>query len=156
MGGPQIREGLGFEPWTQRDRRQTLVKNYKTQTKQKNLKNKENSPKKRENISSDTLVSALSELQGLLSISPEKKKSKIGSKKPKKKKREKMVKKNQKKKKNLTSSGREPCVVLCGIIIKNKQTNCKLNKKMEKSLFKKHSGLFLDYCGRKPVKIAVS
>merc|ERR1711934_714166 len=142
MGGPQIREGLGFEPWTQRDRRQTLVKNYKTQTKQKNLKNKENSPKKRENISSDTLVSALSELQGLLSISPEKKKSKIGSKKPKKK--------------NLTSSGREPCVVLCGIIIKNKQTNCKLNKKMEKSLFKKHSGLFLDYCGRKPVKIAVS
>merc|ERR1711934_100726 len=106
MGGPQIREGLGFEPWTQRDRRQTLVKKLKTQTKQKNLKNKENSPKKRENISSDTLVSALSELQGLLSISPEKKKSKIGSKKPK----------------NLTFSGREPCVVLCGIIIKNKQT----------------------------------
>merc|ERR1711990_853798 len=111
-----------------------------TQTKQKNLKNKENSPKKRGNISSDTLVSALSELQGLLSISSEK-----GS--------QKLVKKSQK---NLTFSGREPCVVLCGIIIKNKQTNCKLNKKMEKSLFKKHSGLFLDYCGRKPVKISVS
>jgi len=61
-----------------------------------------------------------------------------------------------KKAKKTTFSGREPCVVLCGIIIKNKQTNCKLNKKMEKSLFKKHSGLFLDYCGRKPVKIAVS
>jgi hypothetical protein len=61
----------------------TCKKNNKTQTKQKNLKNKENSPKKRGNISSDTLVSALSELQGLLSISSEKKKSKIGSKKPK-------------------------------------------------------------------------
>merc|ERR1712051_357913 len=71
-----------------------------------------------------------------------------------KKRSQKLVQKSQKK--NLTSSGREPCVVLCGIIIKNKQTNCKLNKKMEKSLFKKHSGLFLDYCGRKPVKIAVS
>merc|ERR1712172_13689 len=115
------------------------LKNYKTQTKQKNLKNKENSPKKRGNISSDTLVSALSELQGLLSISSEKRSQKL-------------VKKSQK----TTFSGGEPCVVLCGIIIKNKQTNCKLNKKMEKSLFKKHSGLFLDYCGRKPVKIAVS
>merc|ERR1712037_242744 len=84
-----------------------------TQTKQKNLKNKENSPKKRENISSDTLVSALSELQGLLSISSVKKKSKIGSKKPK----------------NLTFSGREPCVVLCGIIITNKlQTEQKNGK----------------------------
>lgn len=72
-----------------------------------------------------------------------------------KKRSQKLVQKSQKKK-NLTFSGREPCVVLCGIIIKNKQTNCKLNKKMEKSLFKKHSGLFLDYCGRKPVKIAVS
>merc|ERR1711971_871093 len=118
----------------------TCKKIIKHKQNKKNLKNKENSPKKRGNISSDTLVSALSELQGLLSISSEKKKSKIGSKKPKKK----------------TFSGREPCVVLCGIIIKNKQTNCKLNKKMEKSLFKKHSGLFLDYCGRKPVKIAVS
>ena len=85
----------------------TCKKNYKIQTKQKNLKNKENSPKKRENISSDTLVSALSELQGLLSISSEKKE----------------VKNWFKKAKNLTFSGREPCVVLCGIIIKNKQTN---------------------------------
>jgi len=40
-----------------------------------------------------------------------------------------------------------PCVVLCGIIKTQKQ-------KTEKSLFKKHSGLFLDYCGRKPVKIS--
>jgi len=55
----------------------TCKKNYKTQTKQKNLKNKENSPKKRGNISSDTLVSALSELQGLLSISSEKRSQKL-------------------------------------------------------------------------------
>merc|ERR1712210_374232 len=136
MGGPGIRTMDPTRPTAD-----TCKKNYKTQTKQKNLKNKENSPKKRENISSDTLVSALSELQGLLSISSEKKSQKL-------------VQKSQKK--NLTFLGREPCVVLCGIIIKNKQTNCKLNKKMEKSLFKKHSGLFLDYCGRKPVKIAVS
>jgi hypothetical protein len=63
----------------------TCKKIIKHKQNKKNLKNKENSPKKRGNISSDTLVSALSELQGLLSISPEKKKSKIGSKKPKKK-----------------------------------------------------------------------
>jgi len=69
------------------------------------MKNNENSPKKRGNISSDTLVSALSELQGLLSISSEKRSQKL-------------VKKSQK----TTFSGREPCVVLCGIIIKNKQT----------------------------------
>merc|ERR1712210_448182 len=100
MGGPGIRTMDPTRPTAD-----TCKKNYKTQTKQKNLKNKENSPKKRENISSDTLVSALSELQGLLSISSKKEKSKIGSKKPKKK--------------NLTFSGREPCVVLCGIIIKN-------------------------------------
>ena len=61
--------------------------------------------KKRGNISSDTLVSALSELQGLLSISSEKRSQKL-------------VQKSQK----TTFSGREPCVVLCGIIIKNKQT----------------------------------
>merc|ERR1711878_230161 len=76
------------------------------------IKNKENTPKKRGNISSDTLVSALSELQGLLSISSEKISQKL-------------VKKSQK----TTFSGREPCVVLCGIIIKNKlQTEQKNGK----------------------------
>jgi len=84
----------------------TCKKIIKHKQNKKNLKNKENWPKKRENISSDTLVSALSELQGLLSYLARKKKSKIGSKKPK----------------TLTFSLREPCVVLCGIIIKNKQT----------------------------------
>merc|ERR1712008_246364 len=44
-----------------------------------------------------------------------------------------------KKAKNLTFSGREPCVVLCGIIINNKQTNCKLSKKNGKGAnFPKH------------------
>merc|ERR1739847_11285 len=111
-----------------------------TQTKQKNLKNKENSPKKEETFRLIPLSLPSLNCKAYYLSRPKK-----GS--------QKLVKKSQK---NLTFSGREPCVVLCGIIIKNKQTNCKLNKKMEKSLFKKHSGLFLDYCGRKPVKIAVS
>merc|ERR1711935_262969 len=116
----------GFEPWTQRDRRQTLVKNYKTQTKEKTFR--------------------------LIPLSLPSLNCKANYLSRPKKRSQKLVQKSQ----NLDFSGREPCVVLCGIIIKNKQTNCKLNKKMEKSLFKKHSGLFLDYCGRKPVKIAVS
>jgi len=42
----------------------------------------------------------------------------------------------------------DPCVVLCGIMLKTQK------QKTEKSLFKKHSG-FLDYCGRKPVKYSL-
>jgi len=55
----------------------TCKKIIKHKQNKKNLKNKENSPKKRGNISSDTLVSALSELQGLLSISSEKRSQKL-------------------------------------------------------------------------------
>jgi len=62
----------------------TCKKIIKHKQNKKIWKTKKIHQKKRENISSDTLVSALSELQGLLSISSEKKKSKIGSKKPKK------------------------------------------------------------------------